>query len=180
MKRSLSAALRACANSVGCINRTFRQSNLHGAPRSSAFQRWFGRSVVVNPDGSPKVVYHGTDSPEFDVFSLHPPITRRQVRLLGDGIYFTDDLEQAAKWGRRVIPVYLRIENPRTQHDGVLVPKTTEQDGAIVTGGPGSRSGETWYVVRSPAQIKSAVSNDGSYSVDDLSILSGLRSRRAR
>lgn len=34
-----------------------------------AFKRWFGDSKVVNEDGSPKVVYHGTDSPDFNIFN---------------------------------------------------------------------------------------------------------------
>ena len=33
-----------------------------------AFKRWFGDSKVVNEDGSPKVVYHGTDKPDFSIF----------------------------------------------------------------------------------------------------------------
>ena len=32
------------------------------------FKKWFGKSKVVNKDGSPKVVYHGTDRPDFDIF----------------------------------------------------------------------------------------------------------------
>jgi len=34
-----------------------------------AFKRWFGNSKVVNEDGSPKVVYHGTDRPDYSVFN---------------------------------------------------------------------------------------------------------------
>ena len=32
------------------------------------FRNWFGDSKVVNEDGSPKVVYHGTDKPDFSIF----------------------------------------------------------------------------------------------------------------
>ena len=32
------------------------------------FKKFFGDSKVVNEDGSPKVVYHGTDKPDFDIF----------------------------------------------------------------------------------------------------------------
>lgn len=32
------------------------------------FKKWFGKSKVVNEDGTPKVVYHGTDRPDFDIF----------------------------------------------------------------------------------------------------------------
>jgi hypothetical protein len=30
------------------------------APKTEAFKKWFGKSVMVNPDGSPMVMYHGT------------------------------------------------------------------------------------------------------------------------
>jgi hypothetical protein len=33
------------------------------------FKKWFGKSKIVNEDGSPKVVYHGTDRPDFDIFN---------------------------------------------------------------------------------------------------------------
>jgi hypothetical protein len=32
------------------------------------FKKWFGNSKITNEDGSPKVVYHGTDKPDFDIF----------------------------------------------------------------------------------------------------------------
>jgi len=45
--------------------------SLFGKPRQTdtpEFKRWFGNSKVVNEDGSPKVVYHGTDKPDFSIF----------------------------------------------------------------------------------------------------------------
>ena len=35
---------------------------------SEEFKRWFGDSKVVDKDGKPLVVYHGTDAEDFDVF----------------------------------------------------------------------------------------------------------------
>jgi hypothetical protein len=37
--------------------------------QTPAFKRWFGDSKIVNEDGSPKVVYHGTDKPDFNIFN---------------------------------------------------------------------------------------------------------------
>ena len=37
--------------------------------KNEAFKKWFGDSKVVNEDGSPKVVYHGTDKPDFSIFN---------------------------------------------------------------------------------------------------------------
>jgi hypothetical protein len=33
------------------------------------FKKWFGESKITNEDGSPKVVYHGTDKPDFNIFN---------------------------------------------------------------------------------------------------------------
>lgn len=39
-------------------------------PTSPEFQRWFGKSVVVDAEGKPLVLYHGTNTPWFTVFDL--------------------------------------------------------------------------------------------------------------
>ena len=50
---------------------------------TSAFKRWFGDSKVVDADGKPLVVYHGTTS-DFESFD------REKVKtgVLGHGFYF--------------------------------------------------------------------------------------------
>ena len=50
------------------------------------FKAWFGRSAVVNPSGSPKVVYHGSTH-EFDRFD---PTIGNDEGFYGKGLYFTD------------------------------------------------------------------------------------------
>lgn len=133
-----------------------------------AFRRWFGDSVVVGEDGEPLVVYHGTDDDDFKSFRAEAiPRGGRKGRLLGEGFYFTSDPDQAARWGRHVITAYLRIENPRTQRGGLLVSASSDQDGTIAAGAPGTRDGEVWFIVKSPYQIKSATDNDGSFDPDD-------------
>ena len=63
---------------------------------SPAFKEWFGRSRVVNADGSPKRVYHGTIyNIEDDTFL---PSRSSDVALLGSGIYFTDDPADTDKY----------------------------------------------------------------------------------
>ena len=37
--------------------------------QTQQFKRWFGNSLVVNKDGTPKIVYHSTDS-DFTVFDI--------------------------------------------------------------------------------------------------------------
>lgn len=75
---------------------------------SDSFRRWFGNSAVVNPDGSPMVVYHGTNSDitEFDTKSENSVDKKRL------GSYFTANEMFAGMYGDNVMPVYLSIQNP--------------------------------------------------------------------
>src|SRR5690606_22207424 len=64
------AAIRLGITTVPVIDyreptETFNQSPV---TQTEAFENWFGDSKVVNEDGSPKVMYHGTLS-DFDAFS---------------------------------------------------------------------------------------------------------------
>src|SRR5690554_4610968 len=73
------------------------------------FRRWFGDSKVVDADGKPLVVYHGTRR-DFNEFSPE------YAPGWGRGIYFTDNPSATDEfsWGEggRVIPAYVRIEDP--------------------------------------------------------------------
>lgn len=100
--------------------------NIEAAPptESEAFKRWFGDSKVVDENGKPLVVYHGTGS-EFYAFD-RKKADDRTGRLMGLGagkgkFYFTESepgAEMAASGavatGRgdspRVMPVYIRSE----------------------------------------------------------------------
>jgi hypothetical protein len=53
------------------------------------FKKWFGDSKIVNEDGSPKVVYHGTDKPDFDIFDPASWFTENTVEA---GAYAQTDL----------------------------------------------------------------------------------------
>ena len=71
------------------------------------FWRWFGDSKVVDEQGRPLVVYHGTDF-KFDEFD----ITKAREGSLGKAFYFTPFKEVALRKGQNVLEVYLKIENP--------------------------------------------------------------------
>lgn len=85
-----------------------------------AFKKWFGKSAVVDADGKPLVVYHGTNA-DFSVFK-----TTRGGEF-GPAIYLTDNPREAGEYGEAVkgisfaqpsaniMPVYARIENPYTK-----------------------------------------------------------------
>ena len=85
--------------------------------QTPAFKQWFGNSKVVNEDGSPMMVFHGTDTQtEF-------------TELQGMSHFGSKEAAQAiiglSKRGgpQRIFPAYLKIENPleiedtQDQHD---------------------------------------------------------------
>lgn len=128
------------------------------------FKRWFGDSKVVDENGEPLVVYHGTDS-RFKVFKM------REAEL-GLGAYFTDDREWASEFGSNVVPAYLSIKKPLllTGPYGVEVDQYgNDFDPAnIPTGHDGiihkqSEDSPAEYVVFDPTQIKSATGNNGQF-----------------
>lgn len=128
---------------------------------SEAFKRWFGDSKVVDENGKPLVVYHGTNA-EFDTFDLSKGKSKSGQAKYGNGFYFTSNEKRAERYaygftgkGRgvgqnNVMAVYLDIKNPAYSarefdpdiHDGVI-------------------DGDTYFVV-SPNQIKS-VNNRGTF-----------------
>lgn len=86
------------------------------------FSRWFGHSKVVDGQGSPLVVYHGTHAYERDGVSFGNPVLFDRTfaqKFFGRkpsydhvGSWFTTDSVAAASYGPAVMPVYLRIESP--------------------------------------------------------------------
>jgi len=83
------------------------------APDTKAFKQWFGSSKVVDEDGKPLVVYHGTTK-DIDQFKLSEKAHRAGNP---DGFYFTTDPKEASKYsdkgeGANVLPVYLQLVNP--------------------------------------------------------------------
>lgn len=81
---------------------------------SPAFKAWFGASKVVNEDGTPKVVYHGTawdfDQPEIKQGFYSSPDERYAEKFAVD-----TSMAEFATGGDAnptVIPMYLRAENP--------------------------------------------------------------------
>ena len=85
------------------------------------FYNWFGDSKVVDEQGRPLVVYHGTKSqrrglelPEFDTFS------REKSRSLQNrvGFFFGQTEEFVSNFGDRIMPVYLNLKNPKIFRNG--------------------------------------------------------------
>jgi hypothetical protein len=76
------------------------------------FKSWFGESKVVDAEGKPLVVYHGTSAAQdFAEFQVGPS------GIYGKGVYLTNTPQAAATYageqtGARTIPVYVSLKNP--------------------------------------------------------------------
>jgi predicted RNA methylase len=134
---------------------------------TKAFKDWFGDSKVVDAEGNPLVVYHGTKA-AFDEFS-------RDMIESEDSFFFTDSHEHAAMYagddaddGGSIMPVYLAMKNP--YYVDVLawnmgdVPsertlRKRGHDGYVIE----NQEGGNTYAVFRPEQIKSAISNRGTF-----------------
>jgi len=74
------------------------------------FKAWFRDSTMVNRDGSPQILYHGTER-DFSEFRVG------ERARFGRGIYFADTAQIASHFGRVLYPVYLSIQNPLRTSD---------------------------------------------------------------
>ena len=57
-----------------------------------AFKKWFGNSKIVDKNGNPLIVYHGTDTTDnFDTFDKKR-IGWHDYGYFGEGFYFTKNI----------------------------------------------------------------------------------------
>lgn len=127
------------------------------------FKKWFGDSKVVDGDGKPLIVYHGTTK-SFNEFN-----TTDFGALLGKGGYFTADQADAKQYsggGKRIVSAYLSIKNPYYVKSAMeVVPSRGDMlsdgyDGVVYNNEDGSIK---WAVAHNPNQIKSATDNTGAF-----------------
>ena len=153
--------------------------NINRRPETPEFKKWFGDSKVVNADGTPQVMYHGTQA-DIEAFKIS------SEGMFGSGIYFTDVPSEANYYsigsGGNVMPVYLRIENPAPQ--SVWQPMLERLDAGTMTDMDIRRElndagydgiiqphiDHTIYVAFEPTQIKSATGNNGDFDGDNPNI----------
>jgi hypothetical protein len=140
-----------------------------------AFTEWFGDSKVLGDNGEPLVVYHGTNA-NFDEFK---PSAKG---MLGPGIYASADKGDygpyspyAGKEEARVVPLYMTIKNPHYAIAGDV--KTFDappgHDGTILID---RRTRKVlWAVTQSPAAVKSATGNRGTFDPKSPKITRAIR-----
>jgi hypothetical protein len=138
----------------------FQQSNQTETP---AFKNWFGESKVVDADGKPLVVYHGT-AKAFDAFD--------QDKTMDGVFWFTSDKsslergESGAAGVGEIMPVYLSAKKLAgwDEYDRYSI------DELIQEGYDGIKL-DNDYVIFNPTQIKSATGNQGAFDPNNPSIL---------
>jgi hypothetical protein len=90
-----------------------------GPTDGAAFRRWFGGSKVVDGEGRPLVVYHGTGR-DFEAFDVSRAGSAADSGFLGVGAYFSNLPRVADAYATTtryegapaVLPVYLALKNP--------------------------------------------------------------------
>lgn len=185
----------------GVVSLKFRRLREANQTDTPEFKRWFDKSKVVDSNGKPLIVYHGTkkdfstfDSGRFGTFD-HGTV--------GIGIYATSNKEIANNYthtvvgnvrvhdGGNVMPMYMRIVNPIGFDDAMKIKmqlvndliasgeswaeveksigrrltahlKELGYDGVSPTDGKWEGVGDSWTAF-SPAQVKSAIGNSGSF-----------------
>ena len=141
---------------------------------SPYFKKWFGKSKVVDENGEPLVVYHGSKA-DFTEFK------RSKGGEFGSGMYFSDNIDSAKMFGSfqkgdsEVVtnPVYLTLKNPLITNDrnvprgaGIKSLIKKGYDGVIGT----TPNGQKQYIAFSPEQIKSATGNRGTFDAGERNI----------
>lgn len=149
-----------------------------------AFWRWFGDSKVVDAEGRPLVVYHGTKG-GFSTFDSNRQ-GQSDFGASGRGFYFSQDPDTANVYAvlspgdgnANIMPVYVSIQNPYEL--GALLPQSESEsrlltervksegyNGIIAVGVDGNLNE---IVAFDPTQIKS-VFNQGTFDPANPNIL---------
>ncbi len=144
--------------------------------RTAAFKKWFGdwennsekASKVVDENGEPLVVYHGSPL-SFDSF--------------GKNSWFTTDPNDSKTYSTMAVPdqelspqtypVFLNLRNPKYIQHYIIkseaeasLDKLKRDSGLIIDQG-----NRKHFVIKNPTQIKSATGNNGNFDGTDANIL---------
>ena len=130
------------------------KNRISSVTESAQFKRWFGdwqnhpkdASKIVNADGTPKVMYHGSNA-KFTVFDKSKA---KSSGLYGKGFYFTDSSSHAGTYGSQY-EVYLDIRNPL-------------QDGAATV----TRDQVRGYLEAIAENEDYSIENYGTYDIDEV------------
>lgn len=74
---------------------------------TEAFQNWFSGSKIIDKEGAPLLLYHGSND-DFNTFEK----SKYGNGQLGSGFYFTSSKQEAKEYGKNIKEVYLNIKKP--------------------------------------------------------------------
>lgn len=145
--------------------------------RTPEFKKWFGdwendaanASQVLDENGEPKVVYHGTAS-EFNEF-------KQGHGILGDGIYLTDNFDTADVYANIrgengfVLPLFVNIRNAFKTTGNVSRNEFVEATSSGKYQGIVHQFENQEYIVAlEPNQVKMAEGNTGTFNSESSDI----------
>lgn len=134
-----------------------------GKTDSPEFKEWFGESKIVDNEGKPLVMFHGTRS-KFTEFETPA--------------YFTEDRQDAQDYAHgqggdrpQIIPAYLNLKNPKViEHFGDFAEMTPKDVARLISEGHDgvvlkklTAREPTMAAVFNPEQVKSATRNRGTF-----------------
>lgn len=146
--------------------------------RTLNFKAWFGdwennpdeASKVVDENGEPLVVYHGSES-NFDEFDT----AKARANMDIQGMFFSPIQEEANDYGENVRAFFLNIKNPADydtgynalkNHKGENLAGEKARNDLMENGYDGVNNDGEEYIAFNPNQIKSATENTGAFSPD--------------
>lgn len=146
--------------------------------RTPNFKAWFGdwennpenASKVVDENGEPLVVYHGSES-NFDEFDT----AKARANMDIQGMFFSPIQEEANDYGENVRAFFLNIKNPADydtgynalkNHKGENLAGEKARNDLMENGYDGVNNDGEEYISFNPNQIKSATENIGAFSPD--------------
>lgn len=188
------ALIDGAANDAG-FGDSVSGAHVRNVTETPEFSKWFADSKVVDAEGKPLVVYHGSGM-KFDAFDpMARPATDGGMMLRAEGVrpfFFTNSKAIATDFAGNdpnyVMPLYLRIERPLeidagrkgwdSFHDQIVAAaKGGVHDGVILRNLSDVMFGDDLdttisdvYVAFDPTQIKS-VNNRGTFDPNDPRIL---------
>lgn len=191
-----------------------KKSNLNSVQyqmvRTKEFKNWFGdwennptsASKVVDENGEPLVVYHGTNT-DFHTFDYKRAGAGNDTGMRGRGFYFSPNSKTSGSYGNIIKAVFLSIKHPFKPSDfssaEEIADKLGIDDGTfefdsnsgqfrVYSSYAGMLTGQLKdanydgviyppgqeIVAFYPNQIKSAIGNSGNFFTDSLSIHEGI------
>lgn len=136
-------------------------------------------SKVVDENGEPLVVYHGSDA-EFEVFDR----TKGRSGMDIQGMFFSPWAYESEGYGKNVRAFFLNIKNPATgsksyevfskyksgNYAGIKARDELEHSGYDGVASGDMEDEDLEFIAFEPNQIKSATDNNGAFSPDDANI----------